>query len=1045
MFLLVHPFDMESQTLDPGPLINSRKIDVLDTLEPLEIVGGIDIDIANAPFCAILRVNNTFTCSAVIISEKYVLTAAHCLYVSSNSNNLRPISQLSIVAGSSLRVNLETGSQQRNVSNVIIGPNYDNIAFSSQNDIGILELSSPLCFTDKINPIQLTNNSSLSVAPSSVEIFGYGRLDEAGTQSPNLKKMSSPIMDFSTAVNLGAGPLCFRYISHENYFPIIPANNNSGRRPSFGDSGGPSIQIAANGEPLLIGITSHPQTCDENKLKEFPTWMVNVPKLFNWIQSHTGDLQRTYINSLQGITTISEKIYSLSSNLTVENGNDLTITGFGALILLDNLTVPPGSKINLYGEISGYNAHCRAQGISVYGINNNSQFSSPGQLTVAQGQINTFMGSEIKYCKDGVSLISGGIGKFVGTLFTENINGVKIEPYENFRLIRNRRIPFGNLTSFSQCAFMIGPSGPNPNKVPSTGITMNNVSGIAVSKSLFKSYLNELGTNNFYTIGIDNISGGLLCKESCNTGACPVYSGTSFEGLRQGILFNGTTGSNHSNIVSNATFDQNEIGVNAVLMNGSPEIYLNRFIVPGNYTPQGSSYSGVQFFGESAGWKCEQNEFIYSPFFPPWAISGIGSFCNSVGVSNNNIRNNKYTSLRSSNLANGVNGITNPNLGTTTGLNYDCNQNFNSQAFDFATDEIRSLQFTNFQSSTSSFEPTYNKFSFVTNPNNHLDFSNSGTNVKYYFRDNAPIQDPNYAQGVSRIPVFNIENDICPNKFCFGNCGPLGTPQDEGTTKYNQIKNQVNEVIDDQSLTFAEKQEVLTSLDESISQLVNQNILKYLSDTSENESINDSLLIWYDRQNSISGEIQKVSILKKMENHTVATSVWNNIPNKFSSLNQNSSLSEFVATFSFLVGRSEFAPFKDDSLLLESLRTSSDKRISFYAIGLLSAIGTHYTIPPVVPEYSNPEQFTIRNSTSTEPTALIFPNPAKNSIVISSPDPSVAVSNIRIVNTLGSEVFNLNLLEYSKELLLEGFLPGIYFLQMKLEDGSVFTNPFIKQ
>jgi secreted trypsin-like serine protease len=1036
MFILFHPFDMESQTLDPGPLINSRKIDVLDTLEPQGIINGTIIPIESAPFCAIIRFQNGSVCSGSIIDSKYILTAQHCTLLKSTQNPL-PLEDLSVVVGSSNKTILEPGSQIHFVKSVLRPSGFINNGNEFTNDLAIIELKDHICFSEKIKPIKYVEDPNFSIiSPTPVQIYGWGNIDlqDPPTPSDNLRTITLPVMNTSDAISMGVGthnePICVNYFGDPSNFALEPGKDNNGKMPTDGDSGGPVVMQLTNGEILQVGVFSHRQGCQQSEANNFPTWAVNISKLAGFIQTNTTG-QKTYINSLQGVNIISNKVYSLSRNLTVENGNDLTITGTGALILLDNVTVPPGSKINLYGEISGYNAHCRAQGVAVYGIDNNSQFSSPGQLNLAQGQINTFTGSKIKYCKDGVSLISGGIGKFIGTAFTDNVTGVKIEPYDNFKIINNRRREFDNLTSFSNCNFNINPSGPNPNQIPASGITMERVRGIKVSKCLFNGYYsNPDGTSNFYRIGINNISAGLLCRENCSTGTCPVYSGSQFIGLRQGILFNGTQGSGFANIVSNATFDHNDIGVNAVFMNGSPEIYLNKFYVVKDY------FLGAQFFGESSGWSCEQNEFIYSPFTSS-IFSAIGSFCKDIGVSNNTIRNNKYTTFRAGNLANGVNGIN--TITRSEGLNYDCNKNFSTLGFDFATEEIRALQFT--RASGNLPGPAYNIFSFDQNPAGTLDFNNSGTTIQYYFKNNAPLQNPNFAVGVNAITREGNEN--CPNKYCFGNCGPVIVDEDT-PDEFFQKKNLYNSVLEEKTLNAEEKRNKLSYIKDEMSGMVVNNLIKYQSDsTSENKY--DSLLVWLERQHSFSGDLHRIALAKNSGNNTMAYNIWEAIPNRFSELNIGGSLTAFKQTYGFLLDRPRFEAEYQDTTLLENLRQNSDARISNFAIGLLANLGRHYSKAPIIPEYTTPEFVTATPIKNVKSSTEVFPNPVDNLLHISSISNEAKIDQIIIINALGSIVFQNVVNEFSTTIPVVGYPSGLYFIDLRFEDGTSYQQSFIKK
>ena len=66
----------------------------------------------------------------------------------------------------------------RDVAQIILHPNYDSD--SSDNDIALLKLSSPVSFTDYIRPVCLAASGSVFNNGTDSWVTGWGRIQEGG-------------------------------------------------------------------------------------------------------------------------------------------------------------------------------------------------------------------------------------------------------------------------------------------------------------------------------------------------------------------------------------------------------------------------------------------------------------------------------------------------------------------------------------------------------------------------------------------------------------------------------------------------------------------------------------------------------------------------------------------------------------------------------------------------------------------------------------------------------------------------------------------------
>ena len=67
----------------------------------------------------------------------------------------------------------------RDVARIIFHPNYDEDS-SSDNDIALLKLSSPVSFTDYVRPVCLAANDSVFNNGTDSWVTGWGRIQEGG-------------------------------------------------------------------------------------------------------------------------------------------------------------------------------------------------------------------------------------------------------------------------------------------------------------------------------------------------------------------------------------------------------------------------------------------------------------------------------------------------------------------------------------------------------------------------------------------------------------------------------------------------------------------------------------------------------------------------------------------------------------------------------------------------------------------------------------------------------------------------------------------------
>lgn len=257
-----------------NPNINLRSHPLLpsdcgiDTEE--RIVGGEATDIDEFPWMALLEYQKpngvTTACGGVLISKRYVLTAAHCL----KGKDLPKTWTLSRVRLGEYDTNQNVDCIQRNGIRVCADPlitipieeqisheEYIPESRDQRNDIALLRLARDVTFTHYIKAICLPLDSNVGQL---LDVAGWGKTESRSESNVKLKvripfvQNEDCVRTYGNAgVQLGAGQIC--------------AGSQKGKDSCRGDSGGPLMAraLGANEDKpkwVSIGVVSFgPSPC----------------------------------------------------------------------------------------------------------------------------------------------------------------------------------------------------------------------------------------------------------------------------------------------------------------------------------------------------------------------------------------------------------------------------------------------------------------------------------------------------------------------------------------------------------------------------------------------------------------------------------------------------------------------------------------------------------------------------------------------------------------------------------------------------------------
>ncbi|XP_003689752.1 trypsin-7-like [Apis florea] len=227
------------------------------------IVGGQPASINEHPYQVSLRFHNRHVCGGSIISELWIVTAAHCV----QSFFVRSVS---IKVGTSDLT--DTNATVINAAEIIIHERYERK--SSDFDIALIKLRKPLVYNSRVEPILLAPIADHYMAGSKAVVTGWGALRSNGPLSTKLRKVQIPLV---------SNVQCSRLYMNRRITPrMICAGyvNVGGKDSCQGDSGGPLVQ-----HDKLIGIVSWGFGCAR---PSYPGVYTRVTVLRSWITEKTG-------------------------------------------------------------------------------------------------------------------------------------------------------------------------------------------------------------------------------------------------------------------------------------------------------------------------------------------------------------------------------------------------------------------------------------------------------------------------------------------------------------------------------------------------------------------------------------------------------------------------------------------------------------------------------------------------------------------------------------------------------------------------------------
>ncbi|GJQ80497.1 hypothetical protein Trydic_g12389 [Trypoxylus dichotomus] len=226
----------------------------IDRTASFRILGGTIAENGAYPFMASLRLlPNEHFCGGSIISNLWVLTAAHCM-------SGQTFSMIKVVVGTNM---LDSGGVAARIQRVVMHPGFMDIGVRP-NDIALIRLASALTYSNTIAAVTIDMEDPVST--TDVTVIGWGATIRNGTASNRLRKLSTTTIT---------------PVACKRHWPTVTADKictklERGKGTVYGDSGGPLIDTSTK---ILLGVASFISISGTR-----PDVYTRVSKNMHWIE-----------------------------------------------------------------------------------------------------------------------------------------------------------------------------------------------------------------------------------------------------------------------------------------------------------------------------------------------------------------------------------------------------------------------------------------------------------------------------------------------------------------------------------------------------------------------------------------------------------------------------------------------------------------------------------------------------------------------------------------------------------------------------------------